>query len=826
MKHKKVLKTEELIANAEQLNVDPNAGLDEEQVLKRKKAGLINQCKRRPTKTYWQIFTDNFFNFFNVILFFVFALMLIAGLSISHYFFMLILVANMAIGIGQDIHARHLVDRLTVVTNPKATVVRNGKESVIDANEVVLSDIIIFKAGEQIYVDSKVINGECFVDESLLTGESVAVKKVSGDTLLSGTFLIRGSVKATAIKVGAANYAESLEQEASAFSRPKSEIRRSVSTFMTFTGVFALFVAICTYFTYGFQGKGWGNFFFDKEQIASLSGSMVALLPAGMFLLTSVALAVGVINLSKKRMVVQELYCIEMLARVDMLCLDKTGTLTDGKMSVYETIAIDGHSESEIASMVAAVLHYSRDTNATAVALKNKFGDECSEASDDVRAFDSELKYSAVSLHSGMTFAFGAAGFVPTKPLGHELEEKINSYADRGMRVLVVSSSAKPMEKSKAPNDMDAVGLIVLSDHIKDDAAANIAWFQSNDVAVRVISGDDPRTVSEIAKQVGVNNAGKYVSLEGKSLDETKALASDYVIFGRANPEQKAALINAFKESGHKVAMTGDGVNDILALKVADCSIAMASGSSAARNVSHLVSLDNDFSKLPDVVKQGRRVINNLQRSCSLFLNKTFFAFIVTVVFMISMWCGGRTYPFSTANMIVWEVFGIGLPAFFLALQPSDERLRGTFLGNIFAKAGPAGFIEALSALLPLMFFVFWPESYTHCEPGSDEAFRVAVTMSVLLFTVISYAVLFRVCYPFTKYRFVVFILSLIGGVGLFGIDARHGQRLISISYSGLTWGFSIVLACIAIVCVAIYFVIDYLIRKRFKDDSLKGGQK
>lgn len=830
MGRKKVQQIEEYIASAEPFDVDPAIGLNETQVSKRKSEGLLNTTRRHPTKTYWQIVCDNVFNFFNIILFLVFILMLVAGLSWSHYFFMLILFANMAIGLIQDIRARHLVDHLSVVTSPRAAVVRNGKEQMLAADQIVLSDIVILKAGDQIIADAKVREGKCFADESLITGESFSVKKEPGDLLLSGTFLKRGSVRAEVIKVGSANYAESLEHEASAFSRPKSEIRRSVGTFMMFTGVFALFTGLCTYLTYGFQGKGWGNFFFDSEAISSVSGSMVALLPAGMFLLTSLALAAGVVSLSKKRMVVQELYCIEMLARVDTLCLDKTGTLTDGKMSVFKVCPLKGYTEEDIAAMVRPVLHYTHDENPTAVALRQYFGEECDRICHDALPFDSETKYSAVTMKDGESYCIGAYGFVPTKEKS-EAEALLSEYRARGFRLLVVARSADPIFQGRAPIGMEICAVIALSDHIKEDAAANISWFQKNDVTVNIISGDDPLTVSEIAKQVGVKNADKAISLEGKSIEETKALAGKYAVYGRTNPEQKAALITALKEQDHKVAMTGDGVNDILALKVADCSIAMANGSSAARNVSHLVSMDNDFSKLPDVVRQGRRVINNLQRSCSLFLSKTFFAFFITVLFMISMWAGGRTYPFSTANMLVWEIFSIGVPAFFLALQPSDDRLKGTFMGNIFRHSGPAGLSEAVAALLPLLLYSVWTKSYTDFSPGSDPAFKVACCMSVIAFTLLSYAVLFRICIPFTKYRLVVFLGSLALGAIIVISDAFNGGKITALSYEGINWGFPIALTAVSLISIGTYYLLDYLILRskgqtEESEEKPKGDEK
>lgn len=823
---------EDRISKAEPFEVDPAIGLSAAQVDKRVEEGLENKVQKHPTKTYWQIIKDNVFNFINILLFSVFVVMLVARLSLTHYFFMFILLANIGIGLFQDIHARKLCDSLKVVSDPRGTVVRDGEEKEIPADEIVLSDVLVFGLGDQILCDSVVLEGECQVDESLLTGESLPVTKRKGDLLLSGTFLTKGKVRASAVKVGAANYAECLQGNASVFVQPKSEIKRSVGIFVAFTGFVAIFIGLAMYISFGITTGEWLGFFTNQDMVKAVSGSMVAMLPTGMFLLTSTSLAVGVIALAKKKMLVQQLYCIEMLARVDAICFDKTGTLTDGTMAVIETIPLDGVSEDAIKEACALVLAATKDDNATAKALRAAFGEKDIVPSFTI-PFDSTLKYSAATDANGVTYGFGAFGFLPLEE-NDALKKKVEAAASKGCRVVAVGTSSSPIENEKAPSGMKPLGLVVLSDHIKEDAAENVAWFQHNGVKVRIISGDDPVTVAEIARRVGVDNAERYVSLEGKSVEECAQLVDDYAVFGRVNPEQKAALITAIQEKGHKVAMTGDGVNDILALKAADCSIAMASGSDAARSVAHLVSLENDFSKLPEVVNQGRRVINNLQRTCSLFLNKTFFAFILSFLFLVlqSVLGDDYRYPFVTQNLFVWECFSVGVAAFFLALQPSNDRLKGSFLRNIVFRSVPAGIAEALSALIPLFVVILEPSWFTYLT-DSQGIYQLAITMAVFSFTLLSLVILFRVCLPLTRYRAIVVAGAFVCSIIAFVLDYFNILDVIQLNfgvrYDGMAWGFPLVVFISVLVSTLIYLALDalsYLVEKKTEKHLLTEEQK
>lgn len=818
------MKQEKLLAaieSAEHFEVQPSVGLDEDQVAKRQKAGLVNKKKKQVTKTYPRIFFENVFNELNVTLFVVFAVMLYAGLPFVRYTFMVILIANILIGLIQDIHARILVEKLRVISDPKAKVVRNGVICEVLLNQIVLSDILILSQGDQIPADCILREGFCSANESLLTGESAAIKKHVGDRLLSGSYLIAGSCRAEVVAIGRASYAESLEGQASAYKRPQSEIQHSIWVIMTFCCVFAISMGVLMTLFFcvpkWMAGESVVPLFFPMADegrafVDSLAGSMVAMLPAGMFLLTSLTLAVGVIYLAKKNMLVQQLYCIEMLARVDVICFDKTGTLTDGTMAVVETVPLHHRQPSEIDLAISAILHFTKDNNATAEALRAKYGDSASGSLAYAKPFDSETKYSAVSIEDVGTYFLGAYGFVPSaKEKG--LEEMIDSYSKQGMRCLLLTSSSTVIHEEKPCKRIENLAILVLSDHLKEDAIEIVKLFQDEGVAIKIISGDNALTVAEIAKRTGVKGAEKCISLEGKTDEEIAALASEYNVFGRVLPEQKAILVAALQKNGHKVAMTGDGVNDILALKIADCSIAMASGSSATRSVAHLVSLDSDFSKLPSVVAQGRRVINNLQRTCSLFLSKTLFAFLVSLVFLVNQMTGGRPYPFTTSNLFVWETFTIGIAAFFLALQPTQERLKGSFVRNIAMRAMPAGLAEAFAALVPMLLYKVFPGSYSYATDPTV-LFEIARTLSTMCFTVVSLFALYRVCKPFDKYRLAVFLGVLVVSVGCFVGDFFLRGKWLNITYEGLSWSFPITAVILILLCGGIYFLLDHFIVK------------
>ncbi len=761
----------EKIKNAPVVEVDYNEGLNDEQVEAQRKAGFENKTKKNVTKTYWQIIFGNVFTFFNIVYFIIVALMAIARMDLTNYFFCFPVLCNMLIGLITDIHTRHLVDKLRLITDPKAVVVRNGKEISIPVNEVVLNDIMILTAGEQICADSTVIFGKLEIDESLLTGESISVTKEVGDKVLSATYVKSGKAYVRVSEVGAANYVESIQASVKQFKRPNSELKSSCLHIFLTTGIISVALGVVTTAVWAIGSHINGDLTYESYQkfIPSLSGSMIAMIPAGLYLLVSLALAVSIGRLARKKMNVQELYCVEMLAKVDTICFDKTGTITDGQLNLANLDCYGGFERDDLEKYLHAILKETGDSNATAKCLLSSFKDSDLKP-NKVLPFDSDKKYAYGCFTKVGSFIYGAPEFIKGE-VSPEQKEKLDSLAKAGFRVLGVYFSKKAI-KDELPSDIKLVGIISLTDHVKSDARKNIEWFVSNGVDVKIISGDNAATVSYIAKEAGVPHAENYISMENVEDSEIDEIAPKYAVFGRVKPEQKASIIAALQKEGHKVAMTGDGVNDILALKKADCSIAMGSGSSAARNVSHIVSVDNDFSKLPDVVAEGRRAINNLQRSASLFLGKTIFAIVLSFVFLISQLCGGIPYPFAPKNLYVWEIITIGGGGFFLALQKTNDRIKDSFMNNVLRRAIPGALVQIISVLICYGISFFSPELM-----NKDQAMFV----STIAFTVLSYCVMARVSWKFDAYRGSIFGLLTTAGVVFFILDFFFGTQLTKI---------------------------------------------
>lgn len=810
-------------------DVSAERGLSADQVASRTSSHLINKTKKQVSKSYARIVFDSFANPFNVLLILVTVMMIWGKLFISHFVFAGVFGLNIAIGIYQDIHARKLIEKLKVLSDDKYTAIRDGEEVVVRRDEIVLSDIIVLKQGDQIPADAVLRSGGVECDESLLTGESVPAKKEIGDSLLSGTFIHSGSCRAEIVKVGKDSYAEQLQEKASSFSRPKSQIAQSIWDITATCTIVALVFGIAYTVVAFWRGAvSWGALFPMTETgtafIEGLSGAMVAMLPTGMFLLTSIAMTTGVIALAKKNMLVQELYCIEALARADVLCLDKTGTLTDGNMSVVEVRTIGGHSTALVQKAVTSILAATGDDNATAKALRAEFGTGDASGVIETLPFDSANKYSGVVMDDGTSYVFGAHGFAPTNK-SPEVESLLKEREQQGYRCLVVGFAKNEEKTGKLQKEHEICAVLVLADHIKSDAPKNIEWFQDSGVDIYVISGDNPITVSEIAKRCGILNADRYVDMSEVSDEDIPTLVRTCRVFGRVLPEQKRLIVLALKEQGHKVAMTGDGVNDVLALKVADCSIAMASGASAAKNAAHLICTKSDFSSLPDVVAQGRRVVNNLQRSCSLFLSKTIFAVLVSLAFLISVICGGHQYPFSTSHLLVWEVLGIGLPSFFLALQPNSDKIKEeSMLSALMTRAVPCGLAEATCVVVPFLFLTTIPD-FVSFTP--EEVYIDTVSMCIIAFSAMCFWSLFRACWPMNRYRAVVFFGSVAAAVIVFMIDfnVRVGNGkgvILNFMWGGFNWSFPLLLLATLAAALGVYFATAYLIGELAKKSRRK----
>ena len=751
----------------EHFPLDTKNGLTSEQVNQRIEEGLVNKTKKHVTKSYVRIVYENVFNFFNLLLILITTAMIIARIEIINFVFVGILVLNISIGLYQDIRARILIDKLKVVSSVRVNVLRDGQITSIKSNQVVLDDLVEIKQGSQLVCDGTIVDGFAELNESMLTGESLNISKTVDSKVFSGSFVTAGTALYRVEHLGKENYAEQLQQNARKFKRVKSEILSSLKTIFKVIGFVVIVLGIIQIIIARDELRDIHSPAF-KGAVLSISTSLVGMIPIGMYLLTSVTLAVGAIRLVKRNMLTQDMYCIETLARVDTLCLDKTGTITDGNLNVLKVVSTSETSEKDLAKIIKTLVVATKDDNATARAIRKEFYSLNSFDSYSAIPFNSERKYSAVMLEDGRSIAMGAREFIPHN--NPKVDEMCREYEKDGMRVLVLALHKHVITIDEKLEESEILGFIVLQDHIRDDAPENIQWFRQNGVDVRIITGDNPESAAEIAHRAGIAGSEKFVSLEGMSLEEVRHITRDYVIFGRVTPEQKEVIIEALKEDGHTVAMTGDGVNDILALRVADCSIAMASGSDAAKNVSHLVSLDSSFSSLPDVVREGRRVINNLQRTVSLFLIKTIFAAVLTALFITGMFKLSPRYPFILKNMLLWEILTIGIGALFVSLQPNDEQIKSKFLLNITFRLIPASTVQ-----IGLVVFFF-----LYCKNV-----ETAMSMSVLAFSIFSFIIFTRVCMPFDIYRaFLVTGLTFIGVIAIVADNFAKQVELFGIKYS------------------------------------------
>ena len=812
----------------ERYNPETNQGLSLEQVEERKKAHLVNKSKKAFGKTYTQIIVSNLFSFFNIVLYLIAGILIYVAVRFNEtkilwgMFFLIILACNTGIGLYEDISARRLLSKLRLITQAKAVVIRDGKKEELATDEVVLDDILYIEKDTQICVDGIVLSGEVSVNESLITGESVNVYKKVGETVYSGTYVTSGSAYIKADKVGQDCLANTLQSKANKFKRSPSEILRSLNSMFLVIGITVITMGIFMLITFIAQGK----FKTDASivtSVKSITGSLVAMIPSGLYLLTSTALAVGVINLAKKKAQIQDFYSVEMLARVDTLCVDKTGTITDGNLMVHKTIIFDKSiPEAYVAQAISNVLCATNDKNATAVALRQVYDLELSAGIKVALPFSSENKYSGATFKGGKTFIIGAPEFLPLKDKQGILK-RCEEYTKEGLRVLILAEGKEDIANNKYSGQLTAIAMLVIKDHVREDALKTFKWFANNGVDIKVISGDNAQTVSSIAKEAGIENASKFISLEGMSIEEVKAIANEYTVFGRVTPEQKEALVIALKEAGKTVAMTGDGVNDILALKRSDCSIAMASGAEAARNISHIVLLDSNFARLPAVVDEGRRVVNNLQRTASLFVTKTIFAFVVTLVFTLASIIERDPtvqYPFVTNHLYLWEIFTSGYAAFFLALEKNNEKIKGGFLANIFKKAIPAASVLIGTVLFSFLFYVLQRNGVLNWGIYTKET---AIAMSIIAFSLLGLAVLYRVCCPLTKYRRTVFICVVAINVlfilitSIVSVVNQITEPVLQIPYIELS-GPAILVTSFIIAILAALYILSYRILNAIKE--------
>ena len=682
-------------------------GLTDEQVNARIAEGKVNADENPNTRTYKQIVRENtltFFNFLNLVLL---VLVLLVG-SYKNAFFVCIIIINTLIGIAQEIRAKKTIDKLAILTARKSVGIREGQKWTVPTEELVLDDVVCLKTGDQVPADARILEGSLEVNESLLTGESDNLPKNEGDELFSGSFVTSGEACCQIIHVGKDNYAAQITSEAKEFKRHNSELKNSLNAILKVISIIIVPLgALLFYKQYYIVGDTF------RDSVVSMVAGVLGMIPEGLVLLTSVALTLGALVLANKKTLVQELYCIETLARVDTLCLDKTGTITEGTMCVErvepyvstgrtetaatepesaesteaeEQVQTDSAFMEEIDVIMGNMMYVLKDQNATIDALRKRFPAKQDMTPEHVIPFSSDRKYSGVVFEEKGTYLMGAAQFLFPED-NEELTEKCQAYAEEGLRVLVLAHSSQNAEGTELPEGLEPLALMLLTDVIREEAPDTLAFFDSQEVDLKVISGDDPVTVAAIARRAGLKNADSYVDATTLTTEEElQDAVAQYSVFGRVTPQQKKAMVQALQSQGHTVAMTGDGVNDVLALKEADCSIAMAQGSDAAKNIANVVLLDSNFASMPHIVNQGRRVVNNIRTAASMFLIKTMFSVMLSLLTIFF----GNAYPFEPIQMSLISACAVGIPTFLLAQENNYEKIDHTFLRHVFINAFPA----------------------------------------------------------------------------------------------------------------------------------------
>ena len=721
-----------------------NTGLTETEARSLYAAGKGNVPIQAPSKTIKEIITSNICTYFNLVFAIVAVLLIIVG-SFRDLTFLPIIIANTCIGIFQEIRSKKVIDELTMLSAPTTKVLRDGKIREITSDQLVLGDIVIFESGNQIPADAEIISGQVCVNESLLTGEADEITKTAKDELLSGSFIVSGSCHAKLTKVGAESYISQLTLKAKTIKKSEqSEIIRSLNSIVKLAGIAIIPIGLILFSQQFFlQGETL------KASVQGMVASVLGMIPEGLFLLASVTLAISAMKLAQKKVLLHDMKSIETLARVDVLCVDKTGTITDGTMEVDSIDIVAGckKSEEEIQKIISNFVNVQNADNATMEALKKHFHSAPSLEVDSVFGFSSEFKYSGVNFSTG-SYILGAPEFV----LGTSYEEyadAINQYTQNGLRVLVFGKYNKKIDGKKLIGHVVPYAYIVLSNPIRKNAQETFKYFKEQGVTIKVISGDNPLTVSEVAKKAGIDGAETYIDARNLSTEEEIENAiMNYTVFGRVTPEQKRKFVSALQKNGKTVAMTGDGVNDVLALKDADCSIAMASGSDAAVQVAQLVLLESDFAKMPEVVREGRQVVNNLERSGSLFLVKNIFSFLISILAIFF----NVKYPLEPAQISLISMFTIGIPAFFLSQVPNEDLITGHFLKNILFKAVPGGLVDTFVVAAMVTFATIFNAS------SSDIS-----TASTVLLALVGLMVLQNISKPMNKIKWSIWIFCALG---------------------------------------------------------------
>ena len=744
----------------ERIAADPQSGLSAEQVKRRFAQGENNYKVESSTLSVSEIVRSNVCTYFNLVFAVIAVLLAIVG-AWSDMLFLPIIVANTCIGIIQEVHSKKVLDKLSILNAPHAVVIRDGKRQEIPADQLVLDDIVEFSAGSQIPADAKVVSGELQVNESLITGESDEIEKREGDSLLSGSFVVSGKACARLEKVGKDSYISKLTLQATKSKKgEQSEMIRSLNYLIMVMGIIIIPIGIALFVQSFIYNEGTFH-----DSITGMVAAIIGMIPEGLYLLTSVALAVSSVRLAQKKVLIHDMKCIETLARVNVLCVDKTGTITEPGMHVYDFSVLDGADQLEISQLLADFVAAQEKDNATMEALKAHFSNGSGMRAREVYSFSSETKYSGAVMNDGKSYVIGAPEFVLRGQFA-QYQEQIATYSSKGYRVLVFAQYEGTLDRKPLTEPVLPLCFVMLANPIRKGAKETFTYFAENDVDIKVISGDNPLTVSVIAAEAGIVGAERFVDASTlKEKEDYYRAVEEYTVFGRVTPSQKRMLVQALKEHKKTVAMTGDGVNDVLALKDADCSVAMASGSEAASNVAQLVLLDSDFSRMPSVVAEGRRVVNNIERTAALYIVKNIFSMLLAIFSVILM----LDYPLEPSQVSLISMFTIGIPSFVLALEPNKELIRGHFLTNVLVRALPAGLTDFI-VVSGLVIF---------CREFQVDLDCLSTSCTILV-AIVGFMILHRIARPMNTGHIVMLVGVIAGWIlcMLFGGRNRSSSEI------------------------------------------------
>ena len=725
----------------EKINLE--TGLTSSQVEQRIQAGEVNKAVDDQFKTNKQIIRENLFTYFNLI-FLVLSILLVLVGAYKDLTFLPVIVLNTVIGIVQEIRAKKILSKLNVMNATEIVALRDGKEEKVPIEKLVKGDLVLLKTGDQIPADGQVVKGDIRVNESLLTGESDEITKDVGDQLMSGSFVVSGSAYMQLEKVGKESYISKLTIKAKAMgSSEQSEMVRSINKLIKWVGIIIIPLGIAL-----FSMSFFVNHMSLYRSIVSMEAAIIGMIPEGLYLLTTIALALSAVRLARKQVMLHDMKSVETLARVNVLCVDKTGTITEPKMSVEKAVASKDFKRNNLDQLIGDFAASMPADNATMKAVHEYFTENTGKTASGILPFTSVNKYSGV-IFDDHTLLIGAPEMV-LRDQFDQYKDEFEQYAATGYRVLIVVNYPGVLteDDSKLSKPVEVYGYILLSNPIRKEAKATFEYFAKQGVEIKVISGDNPVTVSRVAKQAGIKNSDKYIDAQEIPDDGYEDAVKNYSVFGRVKPEQKRKFVNALQNLGNTVAMTGDGVNDILAMKKADCSIAMASGNSVAVQASQVVLLDSNFARMPKVVNEGRRVVNNIQRSASLFLVKNIFSFLMAIFSLVMV----IDYPLQPSQITLISAFTIGLPSFLLALESNHNRIRGQFIPNILARAIPGGVTDMLAVSILVVAGGYI--SLDHNDVG---------TTATLLLVAVGMMVLYHISAPLNKFRLCVMIGSFAG---------------------------------------------------------------